>query len=82
MSSAALVAQYTPQPAVGLRPAPEEMFITRRAASRPETACTKCAVSIITAVTFRLKACAMAGPSVMAGAAATGCTVPALLTSR
>ncbi|MCY1379249.1 hypothetical protein D9M69_669500 [compost metagenome] len=82
MSSAALVAQYTPQPALGLRPAPEEMLSTRRSAWRPCTAARKRAVSSITAETFRLKAEAMAAPSLSAPVARMGCTVPALLISR
>ncbi|KAG1429891.1 hypothetical protein G6F57_023078 [Rhizopus arrhizus] len=82
MSSAALVAQYTPQPAFGLRPAPEEMFSTRRSAARSSTAARKRAVSSMTAVTFRLNAVVMAALSIRASVPATGCTVPALLISR
>src|SRR5690606_6120616 len=60
MSSAALVAQYTPQPAVGERPAPDEILTTRTSAPSAWVARSRAVVSNMALVTFRLNVLEMA----------------------
>src|SRR5690606_13137430 len=77
MSTAALVAQYTPQPGIGLRPAPEEMFKMRQ--SVVAAARSTAAVSTIRLVTLSVNALLMAVALPSRSLLLMGSTVPALL---